>query len=282
MILTCKHCGKEFESNRSKRQFCSEICSNRNHAGRKREILVSKEEKKVLSYGGGVDSTVIALLIIQGKIERPDYIVMVDTGYEKASTWQYINEIVQPKLQAIGLPITIIHTNDYSSNTLIDKNGMIVIPAHRKNEDGTISKMRTWCNSGWKSKVVNRWMRDKGIGKVEQWIGFSAEEERRKLKSNAKWITFRYPLIELGLDRNDCIYQLGQAGWPLAPHTSCYFCPQQSKRQWIDMARHEPSEFGRAIEIERLLQQQNPNVYLHSSCVNIGNVVDNRQAYGGG
>lgn len=269
MILTCKHCGKEFESSRSKRQFCSELCSNRNHAGRKREILASKDEKKVLSYGGGVDSTAIALLIIQGKLQRPDYIVMVDTGYEKASTWKYINEVVQPKLQAINLPITIIHTNDYSSNALIDKNGMVAIPAHRKNEDGTVSKMRTWCNGGWKSKVVNRWMGDNGLTKVESWIGFSADEERRKLKSDVRWIKYRYPLIELGLTRNDCIYELGGAGWPMPPRTSCYFCPQQTHQQWIHLYQREPQEFAKAKQIELEIQKTHPNVYLHASGMNI-------------
>jgi hypothetical protein len=227
----------------------------------------------VLSYGGGVDSTAIALLILQEKLERPDYIVMVDTGYEKASTWKYINEVVQPKLTQANIPITIIHTNDYSSNALIDRNGMVVIPAHYRREDGKIGKMRTWCNGGWKSKVANRWMRQRGIQRAQQWIGFSADEERRKIVSNVKWIEYRYPLIELGYDRNDCIYQLGQAGWPMPPRTSCYFCPQQTNRQWQELANREPEEFERAVAIERRLQAHNPNIYLHQSCVKLDNYI---------
>lgn len=265
---TCKYedCGKTFNPKRRARKYCSLLCANRKIAGRQAEEIMSKKSVKLLSYGGGVDSTVIAILIINGTIERPEHIVMVDTGYEKQSTWDYINKVVQPRLTEVGLEIKILKTNDYSDNSIIDKNGMVRIPACRKNLDGSVSKLRTCCNGGWKATVVNRWMRKIGIERVEQWIGFSADESRRKLKNKKKWISFRYPLIELGMTRNDCIYYAGKHNWPMPPRTSCYFCPQQRDEQWRQMARDEPEEFQRAVDLEIELHKTKPDIFLHRSC----------------
>lgn len=79
-------------------------------------------------------------------------------------------------------------------------------------------------------------------------------------------VDLRYPLVERGMTREDCVSLLGQRGWPKAPRTSCYLCPNQTDREWRVMARDEPAEFDRACRAEREIQHSHPDVYLNRSC----------------
>jgi hypothetical protein len=57
----------------------------------------------VWSYGGGTQTAAIAVLILQGKLPKPDIAVMADTGREIQSTWDYLYTVVQPALDSIGV-----------------------------------------------------------------------------------------------------------------------------------------------------------------------------------
>lgn len=46
---------------------------------------------QVLSYGGGVQTVAMVALVLQGRLPRPDMIVIADTSREKQSTWDYRN-----------------------------------------------------------------------------------------------------------------------------------------------------------------------------------------------
>ena len=47
----------------------------------------------VWSYGGGTQTAAIAVLILQGRLPKPDIAVMADTGREIASTWDYLRNL---------------------------------------------------------------------------------------------------------------------------------------------------------------------------------------------
>ena len=47
----------------------------------------------VVSYGGGVQSTAIVLMAIDGLIPKPDYVIFADTGSEMESTYKTVKEI---------------------------------------------------------------------------------------------------------------------------------------------------------------------------------------------
>jgi len=222
------------------------------------------------SCGGGVDSTAIAVLICTGKLPKPDLAIMVDVGYEKKSTWEHVLGTLVPRLDEVGVKLEIVETRKYTDNGLIDPQGRVAIPAYRKNVDGSVSKMHTWCNGKWKAQVTRRWLREQGVRRVEQWLGMAADETRRARPSDRAWIVHRWPLIEMGLTREGCCHAIGCAGWPMPPRTSCYLCPQQSNREWQQMAEHEAEEFAKAQEAERWIQERHKNVFLHSKCEPIG------------
>lgn len=46
---------------------------------------------EVFSYGGGRQSAGISALILQGRLPKPDLVIIADTEKEKDTTWQYLN-----------------------------------------------------------------------------------------------------------------------------------------------------------------------------------------------
>jgi len=266
MQLICKECNKSFRSKRSFRQYCC-----REHAniatGRTRGSTTLEHRDMVWSCGGGVDSTAIAILITQGKLPKPDYAVMVDCGYERQSTMNYVKDVITPRLGDMGVRMDVIRTVDYGTNELFDNNGRLRIPAFRKNDDGTISKLNTHCNGGWKVAIVKRWLRELGVEACENWVGIAANESKRMSVSKYKWFTHRYPLVELGYTREDCVYLIGAAGWPLPQRSACYFCPMQTDRQYSLMRQNEPEEFEKACVVEDQIQAKDNRLWLRKSCV---------------
>ncbi len=219
----------------------------------------------VWSCGGGVDSTAIALMIIQGKLSKPDLAFMTDVGWERRSTWDYVTGVLRPKLDAVGVQLQVIKTSDYAGNSLVDRRGFTVIPAYAR-RDGKVIKYSTRCSGPWKLAVAKRWLREQGVTRCENWIGIAADESRRAKGSGQQWFEHRYPLIEAGMTREDCLFAVGQAGWPMPPRTSCVMCPHQTNNEWDRMAILEPKEFARACAIEQELQRTQPGTYLHQSC----------------
>jgi hypothetical protein len=218
----------------------------------------------VWSCGGGVDSVAIAVLICQGKLPTPQYAIMVDVGYEPQTTWNYAENALRPRLREVGLELTILKTIDYSDNLLV-KSGHLVIPASRVMPDGRISKLHTHCSQQWKMKTAKRWLRSQGVHECEQWIGIAADEARRAKPDDAAWVRTRWPLIEMGLTRADCLYLIGHSGWPQPERTSCYMCPNRSDGDWRRLAMRSPDDFRRAVELEARVQEQFPDTYLHRS-----------------
>lgn len=262
----CKRCGGAMWGQRVGQEYCSRRCAGqaageRNEVARQQQPLTS-----VWSCGGGVDSTAIAVLITQGRLPKPDLAFMTDVGWERSSTWDYVTQVLRPRLKAVGVWLEVIKTSDSTNNDLVSRDGFVAIPAHTR-RNGKVIKFNTRCSGPWKMAVAKRWLRAQGVERCENWIGIAAEESHRAKPSKLKWFGHRWPLIELGMTREDCLYLVGQSGWPMPGRTSCVMCPQQSDGEWRRMAKREPEEFARACAIERKMQEQAPGTFLHRSCV---------------
>lgn len=264
--LICQRCERSFVSERRTSQYCSRACANQAGGAKRAGVEDTRQITSAWSCGGGVDSTAIAILITQGKLPKPDLAFMTDVGWERSSTWDYVTQVLRPRLKAVGVWLEVIKTSDYTNNDLVGPTGYVVIPAHAR-RDGKVVKFRTRCSGPWKMTVAKRWLRAQGVERCENWIGIAAEESHRAKPSTVKWMGHRWPLIELGMTREDCLYLVGQSGWPMPGRTSCVMCPQQSDSEWRRMAKREPKEFARACTIEQELQQKAPDAYLHRSCV---------------
>ena len=103
------------------------------------------------SYGGGTQSIAIAILVSQGKLPRPERVVIADTGREATETWEYTDNYVRPILAKVGLNIEIadhsLATIDMYS-TAGNGNNDLLIPAYT----GDGAQLRTFCSKEWKKK----------------------------------------------------------------------------------------------------------------------------------
>lgn len=217
----------------------------------------------VLSNGGGTQSTALIALIVQGKLPRPDYAAIVDTGREKTQTWDYVEGVHRPALEALGVPVVIVpHT--YAYHDLTKSNGTLM-PMYTTQNGATPSKMPAFCSNEWKKRPLMRWLREQGVKQATQWLGISIDESDRMKPSGVQWLVNDFPLINLGMSRDDCYSIVKQMGWPDPPKSSCYMCPHMGDAQWRHLKNNYPADFAAAVQVEREVRAHDPHAWLHRS-----------------
>lgn len=113
---------------------------------------------------------------------------------------------------------------------------------------------------------------------IISWMGISVDEIYRVKSSQRKYITHRYPLIELGMSRSDCLMWMYKSGYPTPPRSACVYCPFHSNQEWSRLKKEEPKEFEKAvifeIDLQRTMKETGMNgiPYLHRSGVNLSSV----------
>jgi len=216
--------------------------------------------KQILSYGGGIQSVAMCVLVCQRKLPRPDHIVFADTGREVASTHLYRDMVMLPYLRTHGLRVEIA-PHSLSSVDLYAHNGDLLLPAHTRT--GTLS---SFCSGEWKRNVVQRYLRQEygyTARHIVMWIGFSYDELRR-IKGHDGRI---YPLAALVLRRADCVRIVQSAGLPVPRKSRCWCCPHQDTGEWAELSDEECEQ---AIAIDDAIHREdiangNTGVYLHRS-----------------
>lgn len=268
MIKICAYplCNIEFHTERSVVNYCSRACSNKD---RQRIQMQDVKEWQVISCGGGVQSAGMIACVITGKLPKPDMVVMVDTGYEKQSTMDYVHDVLIPACNRIELEFNIIKTKD---NAIFNKE-LILIPAYKRLEDGQTGKFRTRCNNGWKQVAIKRYLRSQDIKKGYSWIGISIDEAKRQRESQQDWLSNRYPLIEIGMSRYDCLYLVRSLGWDDPPKTACIMCPANHDDEWELMKQQYPTDWQRCLEIDNDIEKHNDNIYLHKSLRRLRDII---------
>lgn len=58
------------------------------------------------------------------------------------------------------------------------------------------------------------------------------------------------------LRRSDCERVIRDAGLPVPGKSACYFCPFTRPSAWQDRRRNEPELFGKACDLEALLNRR--------------------------
>jgi len=239
---------------------------------------------QVLADGGGIQSTAIKILIIQGILPKPDHIITSDTGRERSTTWDYMQRYSTPVLREIGIEPVRLIAKDWCNAEQWDymRRGSdgcwhTRLPVYTIN-DGKDGKHIPHCSDRWKKAVMRRYLRRlygfcKDV-KVETWLGITLDEAHRVRDDDVLWNTTRHPLIEgwlgiedgtgLALTRNDCKQIIRDFGWPLPEKSSCYICPHMKNHEWQTI---QPWEFRQAVKIERrmhrLMEKTHYLAFLH-------------------
>lgn len=213
------------------------------------------------SYGGGVQSAAVAVLVKTGKLPAPDHIVIADTGREAQATWDYMHGVIEPYL---GRSISVA-SHDLATVDLYSNNGDLLIPAFTET-----GKLPTFCSTEWKKRVVRRWLRDLGVSQCQMWLGISTDEVPRAKPSGVDWIDNRFPLLfDFPMTRGEARQSVISAGLPEPPRSSCWCCPHRQDEEWRSLPA---DEFQKAIDLEASLREKDPGVFLHRNRIPLGQV----------
>ena len=194
-----------------------------------------------------------ALLVgMQERGETCDAILFADTGGEKPHTYRFV-DIMDRWLMAHRLPaITRVRTTqrtyrDLEHSCRVKK----TLPSiafgfkscsHRSKKE----PQEKWANNWEPARAT--WAAG---GKVVKYLGIDIGEQRRaQIPEDGKYV-YRYPLIDWGWEREDCLDALTRAGLPNPGKSACFFCPASKKHEILDLQKRYPELAQRAIEMER-------------------------------
>lgn len=207
----------------------------------------------VASFGGGVNSTAM-LIGMWERGEKVDLILFADTGGEKPHTYAHVLEFSE-WLVAHGMPciLTVTRTNRDQVPRKLEQDCL----------DGNMLPSIAYgfkaCSMKYKrdpqDKFCNNYQPCKDVWatgtKVVKLIGYDMDEPHRaRIPEDVKY-TYRYPLIEWGWGRDECIKAIDRAGVTQPGKSACFFCPSSKKQEIYELRRVYPELAARAVAMER-------------------------------
>lgn len=213
---------------------------------------------RFFSYGGGVQSTAALVLAVQGKIDFPIFLFSnVGDDSEHPATLVYVRDVAVPYAAANGIELIEIRPTRFgqpvSLYQMVVSEEVRSIPIPLRTSDGGVG--RRSCTKHFKVVPIARELKRRGATKEQPAIigmGISIDEyQRMRNDSPIAWQRYEYPLIDFRLTRNDCRQIIADAGLPVPPKSSCWFCPFRRLGDWRQMKTHEPLLFMNAVVMER-------------------------------
>lgn len=222
---------------------------------------------RLLSLGAGVQSTTLALMAIEGRVDSLDGVIFGDTGWEPQAVYDHLDRLAVVLANA-GIPLHQVSAGNLRADAINPARRYAGIPYHIRNPDGTDGMGRRQCTDVYKLSPINRKVREllgaaapdykrvpRGVV-AEQWIGFSSDEIGRVGGGRGvRYIRPRYPLIEMGMDRKACVRWLNSRGWTSVEKSACIGCPYHGNAQWRAMRDNRPDQWADAVEFDQQIRK---------------------------
>ena len=228
--------------------------------------------KKYLSFGGGVNSVAMMLLLIGHKEDFEA--IFVDHETDWPETYEYF-EMFQGWLEDHGnKKITVLkpeykREKDKIFNSLYDFSlYRAIVPSQRVR----------WCTANFKVDPIHKYVETPCF----MLLGIDFGEIKRARISTNNGIENRFPLIEHEITRDGCKKIITDHGLPVPMKSGCYICPFQRADQWRELRMKHPELFCKAQELERKnmdyrKSKGKPIMYLSASRKSLRSLVDEDQ-----
>ena len=228
---------------------------------------MTTKQWNVISLGAGVQSSAMALMASRGELldVKVDFAIFADTQDESKKVYDWLNWLEKQ----LSFPVYRVTKGRLSDATLEmretqdgRKFSKTNIPFYTLSSDGSCGIIPfPSCTSDYKIKPIRKEMRARsGIKRgqktptVTSLIGISYDEMQRMKDSRDAWVVNRWPLVELKMNRGDCVKWMVDNGYPEPPRSSCVYCPFHSNKEWRRLQAEEPEEFAKAVKFERDVQ----------------------------
>ena len=248
-----------------------------------KSVMSGEAELTIISLGGGVQSSVMALMAAEGLIKpMPDFAVFADTGWEPQGVYRHLDWLESQ----IPFPVQRVRNGNIRDDILAGTNStgqqFTSIPVFVYSGSGKKSIIKRQCTREYKLSPIETELRDLlGLGYrqavpkgmfVELWIGISRDEIIRMKPSRLPWVQNYWPLIDLGMTRSDCQAWFN-ARYPdrVLPRSACIGCPYHTDAEWMEMQQHDPDSWADAVFVDDALrataraERFGGGMYLHSS-----------------
>lgn len=247
-----------------------------------------------LSFSGGKQSSCLLWMVLLGEIEvdKDTFVVLnADPGMENSGTYEYIDMMFEECEKAGIYYKTVDGGNLYEDliNMTEDDKRIDNPPYWTKNSDGTRGRLLQKCTREYKIRPMNREIRGilerrydigqghkKGLPEnlVEQWIGFSYDEVTRIKPSDRKFVSFRYPLVELGMTDEDVVAFFNDNSLPIPPRSVCNACFSNGLRSFYEAYRDRPQDWQQIVNVDKSVRNMSnqhieEEVYVSSTLVPI-------------
>lgn len=185
--------------------------------------------RKYLSFGAGVNSTALMMLLLDEGVEFEA--VFVDTGCEWPETYDHLH-----RLREEGYEFTWLKPEVSGTRTLYE---------YLVKYKTLPSWGRRLCTSKWKRLPFDRYVEKP----CTAYIGYDQGERHRHLRDR-KGIHFEYPLREREINRQGCKKIIRDHGLPVPRRSGCWLCPFQSLVVWTRLRLTYPDLFRKAVALE--------------------------------
>ncbi len=192
----------------------------------------------VLSYGGGVNTVALMILLVRENLPL-DEVVFADTGGEVPETYGYL-KISRTYLAKHNIPFKTVATR---------KRGTLDLYASSWSRRVIPSALWRWSTRDFKVIPIHRYYRSLSTH-INQYMGIAYDEAERMKDSRVPFVTNLYPLVDRRITRSDCMTIIEAAGLPMPVKSGCFFCPFNSLDRWRWLHAEHPDLFLRAVELE--------------------------------
>lgn len=215
---------------------------------------------RILSHGGGVQTSTLLFMSDRGDIPKVDAAVISDTGDEEQKVWDYLAYASA----LTNIPVYRVQGGDIlehikRSKAAPDGKQVVTLPYYLA--DG--GQMMRTCTKALKIDPVTQQIRrllglkrgqrvPKGV-MVEVLIGISTDEKWRAGGFPAeKWQSVRYPLLEEDMSFGSCLRWLEKRQYRRPPRSRCKICPFRSNASWRALS---PDDFEHACKVDDSLRE---------------------------
>lgn len=208
---------------------------------------------RVLSWGCGLQSTVLGEMSARGDLERLDLIITADTQWERQITYD-VRDWYTERWRGMGMNVETITFGSVKEKGAAEH---VHIPFFT-DSGGPLNRQ---CTPHFKIKPIRRRIREllgfhpskapaPKAGAVETWLGITVDEWTRATRSDVQFIRNRWPLLELKMFREDCAAWLEERGLLVPPKSACIGCPYRTAIEWIEMRDTSPGEWAQAVAFD--------------------------------
>ncbi len=233
-----------------------------------------KEPTRYISLGGGVQSTALVLMAVDGMFGKvPSAALFADLEWERAGFYEHMEKLEEA---VAPFPIVSLKPGNIRALTTQDEVRWASIPLFTRNEAGKPAQLPRQCSYEYKIMPIRKWVKSRleersrvpRPNSVEMWLGISTDEAHRMKPSTVNYIYHRYPLVEYGISRDDCSRYLEERGWQVK-RSACRGCPYTSNADWREMRQNSPEEWADVVEFDKQIRHKRSvgPLYVHRSAL---------------